>query len=100
VCRICCCCVTCRRYCSVRDVFHGCSVVFVGWVREIWKTKRNRALVRESDGDDNSYGMTSIIWKRCRGRRILLADRYYLVVCVSQDDQVFMLLVDMMTTRF
>jgi len=56
--------------------------------------------VRESDGDDNSYGMTSIIWKRCRGRRILLADRYYLVVCVSQDDQVFMLLVDMMTTRF
>jgi hypothetical protein len=52
--------------------------------------KRNRALVRESDGDDSSCGMTSIIWKRYRGRRILLADHYYMAACVSQGDQVFM----------
>jgi hypothetical protein len=25
----------CHMYCSVRDVFHGCFVVFVGWVWEI-----------------------------------------------------------------
>ena len=62
--------------------------------------KRNGAVVRESDGDDNSYGMTRIIWKRCDTRRASLEDCYYMVTCVSQGGHVFMLLVEEMTTRF